>query len=116
MRRDGVTLLKADGGLIGNEGISHLTASSRSAQLITGPTLIFNDSFNTISLPQERPFFADLTLIANQQLDRHVASMAQAIRQSRIVVLEVVERAYGSGYLTLFEPRVLNALAAALGR
>jgi len=116
VRRDGVTLLKADGGLIGNEGISHLTASSRSAQLITGPTLIFNDSFNTISLPQERPFFADLTLIANQQLDRHVASMAQAIRQSRIVVLEVVERAYGSGYLTLFEPRVLNALAAALGR
>ncbi|HEV7208746.1 MAG TPA: hypothetical protein VGN54_08405, partial [Mycobacteriales bacterium] len=114
VRRDGVSLLRADGGKIGNQGISHLTASSRSAQLITGPTLIFNDSFNTISLPQERPFFADLTLIANQGLDQHVAAMAQAIRQSKTVVLEVVERAYGSGNLTLFEPRVLDALAAAL--
>lgn len=118
VQRDGVTPQPGTGGKIGGYGFSGQSSVSApgGAPLIRQKVLILNDSFNTISIPQDRPFYADLTLLASQPLSMHVAALADAIRQNDVVVLEVIERAYGSGHVSLLEPGSLDALQAALGQ
>jgi hypothetical protein len=110
--------------------ITHFTATSTTAPIFQPKTVWIGDSFTQRSLDKISPFFADMTRVPeltkailgntaeNKLYQRARAQMIQQIVDSKVTVVELVERTFAgvNGDGSMWTPQFLNDLQAALNK
>ncbi|GAA5195689.1 hypothetical protein GCM10023322_62930 [Rugosimonospora acidiphila] len=113
VRRGGVTVHRVSETIAGYPA-AHSTATTAGAPLFTPKTLILGDSFTEQSMETLAPFFADLTYANWNLADTDPGTAARLIRDSPVVVVEVVQREFEGGASPLLVAPMLDAVAAQL--
>jgi alginate O-acetyltransferase complex protein AlgJ len=85
------------------------------APLVTDPTLFISDSFTESARFAINPFFKAAGFINSSAAGSAFPSLVSAIQNSKLVVLEIVERDVVGGQAPILQTSVLDHLAASLG-
>jgi hypothetical protein len=85
------------------------------APLVTAPTLFISDSFTESARFAINPFFQAAGFINSSAAGSAFPSLVQAIKSSKLVVLEIVERDVVGGQAPILQTSVLDHLATSLG-
>jgi alginate O-acetyltransferase complex protein AlgJ len=85
------------------------------APLVTAPTLFISDSFTESARFAINPFFQAAGFINSSAAGSAFPSLVQAIKGSKLVVLEIVERDVVGGQAPILQTSVLDHLATSLG-
>jgi hypothetical protein len=113
LARDGVRTLRQDD--TGAPISYRVTNDSTSAPLFRPRTLLIGDSFTRESAPWITPYFADLTVLRSDAPAKAGADRVAAhIRDSEVIVFEMVERYYAGGHGEMLDDATLDALEKAL--
>jgi hypothetical protein len=85
------------------------------APLVNGRTLLVSDSFTDASRFAVTPFFANAYLLNSQAAKTEPDTLAAAIKDSNVVVVEIVEREVVGGQSPMLTTEFLDRLASTLG-
>jgi alginate O-acetyltransferase complex protein AlgJ len=98
-------------GRVGKLGVNIYRATSSAAPLEAGQAVLFGDSFGRVAAPLLTPFFSHLVSANIASAGDDVADTAQLIVQSKIVLVEGVERALATGWDSMLTDKYLNMLS-----
>jgi hypothetical protein len=88
--------------------------ASTDAPLFQARILLLGDSFTNAPRDALRGFFPHATLLHNEVTGRFLQAVADAMAQSDVIVLEIVERTIASGRGALIDDRSLATIEQTL--
>jgi len=114
VRRTGEGRVSIRSARVGKLSVEIYSASSTRAPLEAGQAVVFGDSFSRVSAPMLTPFFSRLVMSTTGPDGGDVADTAKLIVQSKVVIVEGVERALATGWVARLTDTYLNELSAAV--